>query len=79
MSNTTRFLFFVVLDGFGTLMLVLGLADWFGDAELVPRSLQFPGYDKFLVIAGLLLALPLALHVIGRARRVRQERASGSD
>jgi len=58
----------IALDLFATFNLVLGLADGPGRLGLVPEALRFPHYAAVLVVIGLLLNLPLVLHIVRMAR-----------
>ncbi|SEL67405.1 hypothetical protein SAMN05216214_11728 [Atopomonas hussainii] len=59
MAQTLRFpWFFLLLDGIGTVLLGVGLAEWFAAVELVPQALRIEPLGPILVGVGLALMLP---------------------
>lgn len=58
----------VVLDGLGALFLGLGLAKKFAGIDFLPTSFQFDKNGWILIIIGVLLMLPMLLHLIAKMR-----------
>jgi len=58
----------LILDFIGSILLGLGLAEWFADTNLVPEALQFENYPIFLIVIGALFILPFTLFFIRKAR-----------
>ena len=54
----------LLLDGIGTLLVVVGIAEWVGATQLIAESWQFENYQLTLIVLGGLLMLPLFLHII---------------
>ena len=57
----------IVLDVIGTLLLATGLLNVVADIELLPRHLLFEGYGFGFIVGGVMLMLPLIVHVVVRA------------
>jgi hypothetical protein len=58
----------VALDAIGTVLLGVGLAEWFAGTALVPATLRFDNYPVAMVAAGALLMLPLLTFILRMAR-----------
>jgi len=54
----------LVLDTVGTVLLGIGLADWFAGTELVPASLRFEDYPQVMAATGALLMLPFIVFIV---------------
>ncbi|MGQ0443397.1 MAG: hypothetical protein ACT4OH_08175 [Methylophilaceae bacterium] len=63
----------LLLDGIGSILVGLGLAIKFGAFEL-PSALQFAEEGLVLIIIGVLLMLPLLIHLFARARERAEEK-----
>jgi hypothetical protein len=58
----------LLLDVLGTLLVVLGAWFWFGGGEVAAlQTLRFPWDGPILVVAGVVLMLPLVIHVLRHA------------
>lgn len=58
----------IILDGIGSILLGLGLAEWIAETNLVPTALQFENYPIFMIVIGILLILPFTLFFIRSVR-----------
>ncbi len=54
---------FIVLDIIGTLLLAVGIIELVSNLNLIPASFQFNNYAIALIVVGVLLMLPLILHI----------------
>ena len=52
------------MDGLGALLIAFGLADLFGEFNIVPDSLKFHNYEIVMIVAGAALMLPFIIHLI---------------
>ncbi len=64
----------VVLDGLGTILVGLGLAKMFAGLEILPTALQLDEKGWTLIISGVLLMLPLLLHIFAKVRERAEEK-----
>ncbi len=53
----------IILDLLGATLAVLGLVEWFTDLGFIPEQFKFDYYDIALVICGILLMIPMHLHI----------------
>ncbi|WP_341503702.1 hypothetical protein [Gallaecimonas sp. GXIMD4217] len=67
MANPKLPLPIIIIDMVGVLLLGLGLAERFGQLELVPPSLRFAQYDLVLMVLGGLMMLPVLIWTLKRA------------
>ena len=58
----------LVLDFIGSILIGLGLAEWFADTNLVPASLQFEHYPIVMIVIGVLFILPFTLFFVRKAK-----------
>lgn len=61
--------YLLLLDLVGALAAALGLVETFDPGTLLSPRFTFPFYNGWLIILGLLLMLPLVLHMVATARR----------
>ena len=56
------------IDAIGSILLVLGIVKYFMHIDILPPSMRFENYDMAFMIIGVILMLPLVVHVITRAQ-----------
>ncbi len=54
----------LILDMIGVLLFAIGLSDWLGNSNFVPKNLQYQDYEKTMVVLGVLFMVPFILHMI---------------
>jgi F0F1-type ATP synthase assembly protein I len=64
----------LLLDFIGALMVALGLVETTDPGAFLDTERWISGYNWFLIAVGILLMLPMVLHMVKRAR----EKASGN-
>jgi hypothetical protein len=52
------------MDGIGALLIALGLADLFGEFNILPDSLKFHNHEIVMIVTGIALMLPFIMHII---------------
>ncbi len=57
----------ILLNGIGGILLGLGLADMFGNIQIVPEALRINNYQTIMIVIGILLELPFILFIIKHA------------
>ena len=65
----------IVLDVIGALLLTIGLLKVIVDMDLLPQPLLFEGYGFAYIVAGVMLMIPLIVHVVVQA--IRQQKETG--
>lgn len=53
----------LILDAIGVLTLGIGLAEYAANTNLIPPSLQFEHYALYMMGAGIMLMLPMVIHI----------------
>ena len=56
-------IYMILLDIFGATLAALGLLEWFTDMSFVPDQLKLEYYYIAMVIIGVLLMVPMHLHI----------------
>ncbi|MFC3913433.1 hypothetical protein ACFOSS_08150 [Pseudaeromonas sharmana] len=60
------------LDILGSILLLWGLIEHFGWAQLMPEAWRFPYYQPVLLVTGLLLIAPYQFFIVVDALRQRR-------
>jgi hypothetical protein len=66
----------IVLDVIGALLLAIGLLKVIAGMELLPQSLRFEGYGFACMVGGVMLMVPLMVHVVVHVARGATQSAS---
>ncbi len=66
----------IVLDILGVTLAALGLVEWLSGLSFVPDQFKIEYYYVALVISGVLLMIPMHLHIF---RIVLRNKTSGTD
>ncbi len=61
----------LILDGIGSLLIVLGVLALVADVHLLPTAWRVARYDIVLIILGAALMLPMLLWIIEQVKRRR--------
>lgn len=61
----------LILDGIGSLLIVLGVLALVADLHLLPAAWRVARYDIVLIILGATLMLPMLLWIIEQVKRRR--------
>ena len=59
-----KFLFYIILDIIGSVLVGIGLTAFFGDVHLIPVSWRFENYPIFLIIVGIFLIVPFIVFMV---------------
>ncbi|MDD2833334.1 MAG: DUF1418 family protein [Methylotenera sp.] len=58
----------IMLDVMGVLLLALGVAKHFTAVDIIPEHYQFESYGLVFIFVGVVLMLPMLLHVLNWIR-----------
>lgn len=56
------------VDAIGAILLGIGIAKYFAHIDIIPSAMRFENYDMAFMIIGVILMLPLVVHVIAKAQ-----------
>ena len=59
----------LVVDGIGSALAGIGIAEWMGVLHMVPSALKFENYAMVMVAAGFLLCFSVTLYFLRRSAR----------
>ena len=59
---------FIGIDAIGTILLGLGIAKHFVHIDILPPAMRFENYGMAFMIIGVILMLPLVVHVITKVQ-----------
>lgn len=62
----------ILIDGVGTALLVLGLAEHFAGIDVLPTALNFEYRAYVLMAVGVILMMPLVLYFLNLARSCQE-------
>ena len=73
-EKTKPFTLYIIIgiDTIGSILLILGIAKHFAHIDILPPSMRFANYDIAFMIIGVILMLPLVVHVITKALTVNR-------
>jgi hypothetical protein len=80
MSNLTAILpplHWIALEIVGLVLLAIGAAHYFGDADIVPAALRFEYFELSLMIVGGIFMIPAFVHWMKIQRRIRAAHGAG--
>ena len=66
MNNDKKFkmpIHLIILDLLGAVLAALGLVEWFTDLSFTPEQFKFEYYYIAMVICGVLMMIPLHIHI----------------
>ena len=76
-ENDAKFripLHLLFLELLGVVCLFVGLADGFADTQIVVKNYRYPGYEKTLIILGIILMIPFNGYIIKSAIKLAKSK-----